>query len=252
MKRVGHRCGFNQDEGLIARLVWHLQRGTGGEHDCEIDADLPRTPILSHPLFGHSCDLTIIEPARLGAPLSDLGRVCAALALPPVGGHLGASGVNVTCATITDALTSTAGAAVRPDGAARCDLAVSWDPAPFEIEHRTWGVVHAGSIGSGLPPGADVIEDLVRHLRSTSMITFDLNIRPALAPPLPDTLAPVESLVAMADVVRPATRISPGYIQPRTRAMRSVTGSILVRTRHPRCDGLRLHQRAGSGARGRS
>lgn len=119
-----------------------------------------------------------------------------------IGAHLAASGVNVTCATITDAPTSTAVATVRADGAAHYDLAVSWDPEPFEVEHRTWDVVHVGSIGSWLPPGADVIEDLVRRLRSTSIVTFDPNIRPALAPPLPDTLARVESLVAMADVVK--------------------------------------------------
>ena len=34
------------------------------------------------------------------------------------------------------------------------------------------------------------------------MVTFDPNIRPALAPPLPDTLARVERLVAVADVVK--------------------------------------------------
>lgn len=115
-----------------------------------------------------------------------------------VAGHLAASGVTVTASTVGRAVTSVAHATLDASGAARYDFRLAWDPEVVDV--AGFGLVHTGSIGAALAPGADVVEEALR--RADGLVSFDPNIRPALMPEHPAALARVERLVALADVVK--------------------------------------------------
>jgi len=110
--------------------------------------------------------------------------------------HLAASGVEVLSAG--GGPTSVALADVDADGVAHYDFRIAWDPEP--IDPRTTTVVHGGSIGAALEPGASVVEQAMA--RADGVVSFDPNIRPALMPAHPEALARVERLVALAHVVK--------------------------------------------------
>jgi fructokinase len=112
--------------------------------------------------------------------------------------HLAASGVATTPSTVGDRPTSLATARIAADGAATYEFAVTWDPAP--VEARGYAVVHTGSIGAALEPGASTVEEALRG--ADGLVSFDPNIRPALMPERAVALSRVERLVALADVVK--------------------------------------------------
>ncbi|MBX3195385.1 MAG: carbohydrate kinase [Microbacteriaceae bacterium] len=112
--------------------------------------------------------------------------------------RLAASGVEVTPGSRDDRPTSVALAEVGPDGAARYRFELEWDPAP--VESAGYELVHTGSIGAALPPGAEIAERALAD--ATGLVSFDPNIRPALMPDRASALARVERLVAASDVVK--------------------------------------------------
>jgi fructokinase len=97
--------------------------------------------------------------------------------------------------------TSSAVATLAADGSATYDFDVIWDPGPI-AEPDGVSAVHTGSIAASLAPGADDVEDLVRRLAPSAIVTFDPNIRPALLAGHVDAVARVERLVGLADVVK--------------------------------------------------
>ena len=113
-------------------------------------------------------------------------------------GWLGASGVTIDGAPAPR--TSTATARLDATGAARYEFAIDWDvdasalPAP--------DVLHTGSIGAFLEPGARAISDLVDRVRTSALITYDPNIRPTLVDEPDRVRGRVLSLVERADVVK--------------------------------------------------
>ena len=80
--------------------------------------------------------------------------------------HLAASGVATTPSTVGDRPTSLATARIAADGAATYEFAVTWDPAP--VEARGYAVVHTGSIGAALEPGASTVEEALRGADATA------------------------------------------------------------------------------------
>ncbi|MEO5534618.1 MAG: carbohydrate kinase [Pseudolysinimonas sp.] len=113
-----------------------------------------------------------------------------------VADHLVASGVIPTRGTVGTAATSVAEATIDVDGGASYDFRIAWDPAP--IDARGYDLVHTGSIGAALDPGAARVEAALAT--ATGLVSFDPNIRPALMPE--DALARVERIVALSDVVK--------------------------------------------------
>jgi fructokinase len=105
--------------------------------------------------------------------------------------HLEASGVTVTPTTVHDGPTSVALATIAPDGAATYTFSIEWDPASLDVAPAGVELVHVGSIGAALEPGATLVERLVAQSRPSATISFDPNVRPQL-----------ERLVALADVVK--------------------------------------------------
>lgn len=96
--------------------------------------------------------------------------------------HLGASAVALTPESVTAAPTSKAVATLAADGSAAYRFALRWAPAPVG-DLGSPAVVHTGSIGAFLEPGARVAADAVARGRSAgALIAFDPNVRPSLLP----------------------------------------------------------------------
>lgn len=115
-----------------------------------------------------------------------------------IAAHLAASGVSTTAATVGPGATSLATARIGADGAATYEFAVAWNPEP--VDARGYALLHSGSIGAALEPGASTVEEAVRG--ADGLVSFDPNIRPALMPQRGVALPRVERLVARADVVK--------------------------------------------------
>jgi fructokinase len=115
-----------------------------------------------------------------------------------IAAHLAASGVSTTATTVGPGATSVATARIGAGGAATYEFAVGWDPQP--VDARGYALVHTGSIGAALEPGASTVEEALRA--ADGLVSFDPNIRPALMPEHGVALPRVERLVARADVVK--------------------------------------------------
>lgn len=116
--------------------------------------------------------------------------------------HLEASGVTITPSTIHDRPTSVALATIAPDGAATYTFSIEWDPASLDVAPADVDLVHVGSIGAALEPGATLVERLVTASRPGATISFDPNVRPQLMGSAETARPRIERLVALADVVK--------------------------------------------------
>lgn len=116
--------------------------------------------------------------------------------------HLEASGVTVTPATVHDGPTSVALATIASDGAASYTFSIEWDPASLDLPPGDVDLVHVGSIGAALEPGATLVERLVTASRPSATISFDPNVRPQLMGSADTSRPRIERLVALADVVK--------------------------------------------------
>lgn len=114
--------------------------------------------------------------------------------------RLHASDVHVTSVGGATRHTSTATALLDADGSATYEFDVAWEP---DIE-LTPGVelVHTGSLGTLLDPGAHAVRAAVREHRSTSTITYDPNVRPDLVTDWTLARESVEGWVRLADIVK--------------------------------------------------
>jgi fructokinase len=95
--------------------------------------------------------------------------------------HLSVSGV-----TLHDAgpprPTASATATLDAGGAASYEFDLHWDPERFP-EPSDFDLVHVGSIGAWMDPGAAAVADLARRARAAGLaVGFDPNIRLTLAP----------------------------------------------------------------------
>lgn len=115
--------------------------------------------------------------------------------------HLVESGVtlaNASPGTPTASATATIGA----DGAATYEFDLHWDPDHLP-DPAEFDLVHVGSIGAWMLPGADAVTELVRRAHAGGVpVGFDPNVRPALAPPLPSLREQVHQLASLSHFVK--------------------------------------------------
>lgn len=140
--------------------------------------------------------------ARLGVPT----RLHTAIGADADGAlireHLAESGVTLTDESVTDAPTSRATATLAADGSATYEFALGWNPLPLsDLGSPT--VIHTGSLGALLEPGADVTADIVRRGREGgALFTFDPNVRPSLLADAGSARAAVEQLARLSHVTK--------------------------------------------------
>jgi fructokinase len=99
--------------------------------------------------------------------------------------------------------------AVGRDGVVEYDFRVEgtadWQWRDDELAGALDGgvvAVHAGSIALTMPPGADVLQRLLATARQSMTVTYDPNCRPLLMGSPDAVRGRIESLVALADVVK--------------------------------------------------
>lgn len=114
--------------------------------------------------------------------------------------HLADAGVTLQVGSRGAARTSTAHASIEADGSATYDFDIVWDLQELHVEPPL--VVHTGSLATMLEPGAPKIDDALRRLAEETLITFDPNIRPSLAPPREITQVRVEHFASLAHIVK--------------------------------------------------
>lgn len=115
--------------------------------------------------------------------------------------HLGESGVTLTNANAS-LPTASATATIGVDGAATYEFDLRWDPNKLPVP-EDFDLVHVGSIGAWMAPGADVVLDLVRRAHADGQaVGFDPNVRPALAPSVPLLRDRVLELAALSRFVK--------------------------------------------------
>lgn len=118
--------------------------------------------------------------------------------------HLAESGVRLMEGLKVPERTATATATLDESGSATYTFDLEWDPGAIAVD-ATPDAVHVGSIATFLQPGSDDVEDLLRRLAPTSVVTFDPNIRPALLPSREQTLAHLRQIIPLTDVVQAST-----------------------------------------------
>jgi fructokinase len=161
--------------------------------DIVVDGDAT----VEHP--GGSPMNVAVGLARLGVP----ARLVCALGDDARGStireHVGASGVQVDATAIDR--TSTAVATIDDQGAARYEFDLDWRLDPVSVPEGT-PLVHVGSIGAVLTPGAAAVLDAARSRPSSALFSLDPNVRPTITPDRDAVLAALAPLFAQADVVK--------------------------------------------------
>ncbi|WP_169580589.1 MULTISPECIES: carbohydrate kinase [Microbacterium] len=111
------------------------------------------------------------------------------------------SGVTVTA--VSAARTATAVAHLDDSGAATYEFDLDWGLDGIDAAALTDArLIHVGSVGAVLEPGASQLASLVRAARDRATITYDPNIRPALVTDPAAVRRRVDELVGLADVVK--------------------------------------------------
>ena len=115
--------------------------------------------------------------------------------------HLAQSGVALATDPGAVSRTSTAVATIGSDGSARYEFDIDWrlNPVAAREEPR---LVHVCSLGAVLSPGADDVHALAARLRERATVCYDINARPAVTGTGAVTVAGVERMVGVSDLVK--------------------------------------------------
>jgi len=138
--------------------------------------------------------------ARLGVHTQLLAELGDDAAGDLVRSHLAASDVRVDLVARA-ASTSTAKAKIRADGSAEYDFRINWI-LDGGVSVPASDLLHAGSIGAWLQPGADRVLEIIRSRGPATLTSFDPNIRPALISDRASVAAQIEALARESDVVK--------------------------------------------------
>jgi fructokinase len=159
----------------------------------------PDRPAAEHP--GGSPLNVAVGLARLGIPTTLAAQVGNDRHGERIRAHLDHSGVRLAPAASAGP-TATATAHLDGAGHATYEFDLRWDPSDLP-DPASYTLLHVGSIGSWLAPGADAVADLVSRARAAGVpVSFDPNVRPVLAPDLGAVRTRVRRLAAAANVVK--------------------------------------------------
>ncbi|AXG80429.1 carbohydrate kinase family protein [Streptomyces paludis] len=139
--------------------------------------------------------------ARLGVPTQLFTQLGADTAGALIAGHLREAGVEIVPASFTASPTNTATATLHPDGSAEYAFVMEWAP-PGPVPLPAVELIHVGSLGAFLRPGADTVEDFLARVPDSVTISFDPNIRPSLLHDRTDAVQRFERLARRADIVK--------------------------------------------------
>ncbi|WP_129656764.1 carbohydrate kinase family protein [Rothia halotolerans] len=153
--------------------------------------------------------------------------------------HLRESGVELPVGP-DDAPTSVAEATMDQRGSMSYDFQLDWnlDAAADQLGEILAGteMLHVGSIGAMLEPGASTVLDAVRAAASHALVSYDPNCRPTIVPDSSQARGWAESVVEHADVVKASDEdllwLYPGRtVEETARAWLEAGASLVVVTR---------------------
>jgi fructokinase len=147
--------------------------------------------------------------ARQEVPTRLLARLADDLLGHRLRAHLDGNGVDLSYAVRAAEPTSLAIVAVGPAGVVEYDFRVEgtadWQWRDHELAGALDGGVvalHAGSLALTMPPGAEVLQRLLAEARQAVTVSYDPNCRPLLMGSPDVVRGRIETLVALADVVK--------------------------------------------------
>jgi fructokinase len=117
-----------------------------------------------------------------------------------IAAHLNQAAVSLVGEPHTLERTATALATLSDDGSATYTFDLEWRINPVPDVSPT--VVHTGSIGAVLDPGATQVRQLLERARPTATISYDINARPGITGTEPSLVRAVEDIAACADLVK--------------------------------------------------
>ena len=134
-------------------------------------------------------------PTTLAAQLGDdpHGRMVAA--------HVEASGVDLVRLP-PHGRTATATARLEAGGGATYDFDLRWDPVQLP-DPGGFRLVHVGSIGATLAPGANAVLALTREASAAGVpVSVDPNLRPSITPDIEQARGYVQPMMTLASIVK--------------------------------------------------
>jgi fructokinase len=148
------------------------------------------------------------SPANVAVALARLGtrvRLLTAYASDRLGAlvhaYVGEPGVEPAADPRVVARTSTALATLDAAGSATYTFDLSGElPEPDPADPPAH--LHLGSLAALLPPGADLLADLVARLAPTTTVSYDINARPTAVPLDDAARARIDDLVRASDLVK--------------------------------------------------
>lgn len=154
----------------------------------EIPGGSPANVALTLGRLGREVRLqTWIGPDRHGRAISD---------------HLAASHVRITPDSFGASRTTTANAMIGADGAATYTFDLEWaPPCPLAVDEGAL-IVHTGSLGAAVAPGAEAVLEAIGRHRAHSLITYDPNVRPAVMGTPEEAGRIVLDFVRLSDVIK--------------------------------------------------
>ena len=115
--------------------------------------------------------------------------------------HLAAAGVALLPGAVDAGRTAVARAEIDAEGKATYDFDLEWSVPDVALPDGL-DVLHTGSIGAAVAPGADAALTLLSAARGRTTTSYDPNVRPAFFDSPTQALARVLEFVAVADVVK--------------------------------------------------
>ena len=116
--------------------------------------------------------------------------------------HFADAGVSLVGDPHVLARTSSAVATLDESGAATYAFDLEWVLPPLPPSDDPAALVHTGSLGAVMEPGAGTVAATVAELARTSTVSYDINARPAATGVDEGIVSRVEALVALSDVVK--------------------------------------------------
>ena len=148
------------------------------------------------------------SPANVALGLARLGRdteLATWLGHDPRGhtvlDHLRASKVQVVPGSDGAERTSTAAATLDADGAATYTFDLLWNVPEVHLD-TDLTVLHVGSIGATLRPGADAVAEIALAAREYATISYDVNARPSIMGEPAEAETLIERVAARSDVIK--------------------------------------------------
>lgn len=148
------------------------------------------------------------SPANVALGLARLGRhaqLATWLGRDPRGhtvlDHLRASGVQLVPGSDAAERTSTAAATLDADGAATYTFDLLWNVPEVHLDDDL-AILHVGSIGATLRPGADAVAEIALAAREHASISYDVNARPSIMGSPTEAEPLIERVASRADLIK--------------------------------------------------